>query len=254
MYTIKLFPDSAFRKRADMDALQDKYGIDIVYEDNHLLVVNKKPSQIVQGDKTGDIPLTEHIKAYLKEKFNKPGDVYLGLVHRLDRPTSGLVVFAKTDKAASRLSKLFQQRDVKKKYWAVVQNAVPENQGQLINFLKKNEKQNKSYVVSETTVGAKKAVLNYTYKGKSDRYHLIEIELLTGRHHQIRCQLAHLGCPIKGDVKYGFPRANLDLSIHLHARSIELIHPVKKENILLIANPPQDKVWDYFNKMFNDNL
>ena len=237
-----------------MDLLQNKHGIGIVYEDNHLLVINKKPSQIVQGDKTGDIPLTEHIKAYLKEKYNKPGEVYLGLIHRLDRPTSGLVIFAKTDKAASRLSKLFQERKLKKTYWAVVQNAPSETQGQLTHFLKKNEKQNKSYVVSETIIGAKKAVLNYTYIGKSDRYHLIEIELLTGRHHQIRCQLAYIGCPIKGDVKYGFSRPNLDLSIHLHARSIELIHPVKKENILLIANPPPDKIWDYFNAMINDNL
>ncbi|MCD6090839.1 MAG: RNA pseudouridine synthase [Bacteroidales bacterium] len=226
--------------------------VDIVFEDNHLLVLNKKPSQIVQGDKTGDIPLTEILKSYLKEKYNKPGNVYLGLVHRLDRPTSGLVVFAKTDKAGARLSKLFKDRDLTKKYWAVVQNLPPENQGELDNYLKKNEKQNKSYVVRADTPGAKKAELKYTYIGKSDRYHLLEVELLTGRHHQIRCQLAHIGCVIKGDVKYGFDRANKDLSIHLHARYMEFVHPVKKEVLKFIANPPQDPVWNYFAEMFND--
>ncbi|MDA3905277.1 MAG: RluA family pseudouridine synthase [Bacteroidales bacterium] len=235
-----------------MCELQKKYNVDIIYEDNHLLVLNKKPSQIVQGDKTGDIPLTELLKSYLKEKYNKLGNVYLGLVHRLDRPTSGLVVFAKTDKAGRRLSKLFQERDLTKKYWAIVQNPPPESQGLIINFLKKNEKQNKSYVVGTDTSGAKKAELKYTYVGKSDRYHLLEIELLTGRHHQIRCQLAYIGCAIKGDVKYGFDRANKDLSIHLHARYIKFIHPVKKEPLKLKANPPQDTVWNYFVEMFND--
>lgn len=236
-----------------MDILQEKYGVEIVYEDNHLLVVNKKPSQIVQGDKSGDTPLTEHLKAYLKEKYNKPGNVYMGLIHRLDRPTSGLVVFAKTDKAASRLSKLFKERDLTKKYWAVVQNPPPENNGSLHNYLKKNEQKNKSFVVKAETDGAKKAELKYTYLAKSDRYHLLEIELLTGRHHQIRCQLAAIGCPIKGDVKYGFNRANKNLSIHLHARYIGLIHPVKKESIELSALPPHDPVWDYFLKTLNDN-
>lgn len=237
-----------------MNELQKKYNIDIVYEDNHLLVLNKKPSQIVQGDKTGDVPLTEVLKAYLKEKYNKQGNVYLGLVHRLDRPTSGLVVFAKTDKAGSRLSKMFQEHDLKKTYWAIVQNQPPESEGRLVHFLKKNEQQNKSYVSDAKTSGAKKAELKYTYIGKSDRYHLLEVELLTGRHHQIRCQLAHIGCAIKGDVKYGFDRANKDLSIHLHARFVEFIHPVKKEPLKLKAKPPQDPVWDYFLEMFNDNL
>ncbi len=235
-----------------MNDLQKKYNVDIIYEDNHILVVNKKPSQIVQGDKTGDIPLTEHLKAYLKEKYNKAGNVYVGLVHRIDRPASGLVVFAKTDKAGSRLSKLFQERDLKKTYWAVVQNPPPEAKGHLIDFLKKNEKQNKSYVVDADIHGAKKAELIYNYLGKSDRYHLLEVELLTGRHHQIRCQLANVGCIIKGDVKYGFDRANKDLSIHLHARLIELIHPVKKVSIQLKSNPPKDPVWDYFMEMFSD--
>lgn len=237
-----------------MDELQKKYNIDIVFEDNHLLVINKKPSQIVQGDKTGDIPLTEQLKLYLKEKYNKPGNVYLGLIHRLDRPTSGLVVFGKTDKASARLSKLFKDRDLKKTYWAVVQNPPPENQGLLENYLKKNEKQNKSYVVNKNVPGAKNAALKYTYLGKSDRYHLLEIELLTGRHHQIRCQLAHIGCIIKGDVKYGFDRPNKDLSIHLHAYSIDLLHPVKKEQLQLFAKVPHDPVWNYFSNRINDTL
>lgn len=226
--------------------LQKKYGIDIVFEDNHILVINKKPSQIVQGDKTGDIPLTEILKSYLKEKHNKPGNVYMGLIHRLDRPTSGLVVFAKTDKAAKRLSKIFQDRDLTKTYWAVVQKMPEENTGFLTHTLKKNEQKNKSFVVKANTQGGKVAELKYELKGSSDRYHLLEVELFTGRHHQIRCQLAHIGCPIKGDVKYGFDRANKDLSIHLHARKISFIHPVKKEEITLIAKPPTDPVWDYF--------
>lgn len=237
-----------------MDKLQEKYNVDIIYEDNHLLIINKKPSQIVQGDKTGDKPLTDILKAYLKEKYNKPGNVYLGLVHRLDRPTSGIVVFAKTDKAGSRLSKLFHDRDLSKTYWAVVQNPPPETQGHLSHYLKKNEQKNKSFVVSEDTSGSKKAELKYKFLGSSDRYHLIEIELLTGRHHQIRCQLAHIGCAIKGDVKYGFNRANKDLSIHLLARSLDFVHPVKKEAMKILANPPKDPVWDFFLKNFNDNL
>ena len=237
-----------------MSGLQKKYGLDIIYEDNHIVVVNKKPSQIVQGDKTGDVPMSDILKAYLKEKYNKPGNVYLGLVHRLDRPTSGIVIFGRTDKAASRLSKLFHDRDVAKKYWAVVQEAPPEESGHLIHFLRKKEKQNKSYVVKEQAEGAKKAELKYKLLGKSDRYYLLEVELLSGRHHQIRCQLAHIGCPIKGDVKYGFSRANKDLSIHLHARSLSLVHPVKKEQMQYIAKPPIDPVWNYFADTINDNL
>lgn len=231
-----------------MSSLEKKYGIDLVYEDNHLIVVNKKPSQIVQGDKTGDTPLTDLIKSYLKEKYNKPGNVYLGLVHRIDRPTSGLVVFAKTDKAGKRLTQLFKNRELKKIYWAVVQNRPPEEVATLENYIRKNEQKNKSYVVSEKVLGAKRAELKYRYVLSSDRYHLLEVELLTGRHHQIRCQLAHINCPIKGDVKYGFDRPNKDLSIHLHARSIEFIHPVKKETLHLIAPPPKDPVWDYFSE------
>jgi len=229
-----------------MGNLEKKHGIDLVYEDNHLIVVNKKPSQIVQGDKTGDTPLTDLIKSYLKEKYNKPGNVYLGLVHRIDRPTSGLVVFAKTDKAGKRLTQLFKNRELKKIYWAVVQNRPPEEVATLENYIRKNEQKNKSYVVSEKTSGAKRAELKYRYVLSSDRYHLLEVELLTGRHHQIRCQLAHVNCPIKGDVKYGFDRPNKDLSIHLHARSIEFIHPVKKEALHLTAPPPKDPVWNYF--------
>ncbi len=237
-----------------MENLEQKYSIQLVYEDNHLLVINKKPSQIVQGDKTGDTPLSDLIKAYLKEKYNKVGNIYLGLIHRLDRPTSGLVVFTKTSKAAARLSKLFQNHDLTKTYWAIVKNPPPHTQGVLVDYLKKNEQKNKSFVVSADTKGAKKAELRYNYIGKSERYHLLEVELLSGRHHQIRCQLAHIGCAIKGDVKYGFDRANKDWSIHLHARQIAFIHPVKKEPIHFIAKAPEDPVWNYFEKLFNDNL
>jgi 23S rRNA pseudouridine1911/1915/1917 synthase len=236
-----------------MDLLEKKYSLQIIYDDNHLLIVNKKPSQIVQGDKTGDTPLSDLIKAYLKEKYSKAGNVYLGLIHRLDRPTSGLVVFAKTSKAAARLSKLFQNHDLTKKYWAIVKNPPPQPQGILVDYLKKNEQKNKSFVVTSDSKGAKKAELKYNYIGKSERYHLLEIELLTGRHHQIRCQLAHIGCSIKGDVKYGFDRANKDWSIHLHAREINFIHPVKKEAMQFIAKPPDDPVWNYFQNFSNDN-
>lgn len=237
-----------------MPGFDDKYGLEIIFEDNHLLVINKKPSQIVQGDKSGDKPLTELIKEYLKEKYNKPGNVYLGLIHRIDRPTSGLIVFAKTEKASIRLSKIFKNRELKKKYWAVVQKTPSETEGILVHYLKKNEVKNKSFVVKENTAGAKKAELKYNYIASSDKYHLLEVELITGRHHQIRCQLAHIGCIIKGDVKYGFDRANADLSIHLHARSIELVHPVKQTKLSLIAKPPKDVIWDYFSNLFNDNL
>ncbi len=237
-----------------MSPLEEKYNIAIVYEDNHLIIINKKPSQIAQEDKTGDVPLTTILKAYLKEKYNKPGNVYLGLVHRLDRPTSGLLVFAKTDKAGKRLSELFKNRELSKKYWAVVQKAPPQSEALLQNYLKKNEQKNKSFVVNEKTTGAKKAELKYKYLLSSDRYHLLEIELLSGRHHQIRCQLAHIGCIVKGDVKYGFDRANDDLSIHLHSYSIDFIHPVKKEPMHFLAKPPEDPIWNYFWKSINGNL
>ena len=230
-----------------MDDLEKKYNIDVVYEDNHLIIINKKSGQIAQGDKTGDAALNDILKAYLKEKYNKPGNVYLGLIHRLDRPTSGGLIFGKTDKATSRLSKMFQKHDLTKKYWAVVDNLPPQTEGRLEHYLKKNQEKNKSFVVKENTQGAKKASLSYKLISSSDRYHLLEIDLETGRHHQIRAQLGAIGCKIKGDVKYGFKRANKDLSIHLHARYIEFVHPVKKEVMkFTFAVPKGDSIWEFF--------
>jgi 23S rRNA pseudouridine1911/1915/1917 synthase len=224
-------------------------GIQVLHEDNHTIVVNKRPGDIVQGDKTGDVPLSENIKDYLKVKFNKPGNVFCGVVHRIDRPTSGALVFARTSKALSRLNEQFRGKNTKKIYWAVVEEKPPNKEGKLVDFLKKNEKQNKSYVVKEGTAGAKQAMLNYTYLGASDKYHLLEIELETGRHHQIRCQLSNIGCSIKGDVKYGARRSNKDLSIHLHSRELSFDHPTTKERIHIVANCPKDAVWNYFEKL-----
>ena len=218
----------------------------VLYEDNHLIIINKKPSEIVQGDKTGDIPLSEIIKEYLKEKYSKQGNVYIGVVHRVDRPVSGCVIFAKTDKALSRMNKLIQDRKIRKIYWAVVKNKPPKENGQLVHYLLKNEKQNKSYSVKPDVKGASKAEMEYKIIGKSDNYYLLEVELQTGRHHQVRAQLAEIGCAIKGDLKYGFPRSNPDASIHLHARKVEFLHPIKKEKISVIAPPPIEPVWDYF--------
>lgn len=221
-------------------------GISVLHEDNHTIVVNKMPSDIVQGDKTGDEPMTESVKVYLKEKYKKPGNVFCGLVHRLDRPTSGALVFARTSKALSRLNEQFRLKSTKKIYWAVVESRPKNESGELIDFLKKNEKQNKSYVMAEGTEAAKKAILRYTFLSSSENYHLLEVELETGRHHQIRCQLAHIGCPIKGDVKYGAKRSNQDQSIHLHARRLEFDHPTSKERIVVIAPCPEDPIWNYF--------
>ncbi|MGI8892056.1 MAG: RluA family pseudouridine synthase [Bacteroidia bacterium] len=224
--------------------------IDILYEDNHIIAVNKKPSEIVQGDKTGDEPLSEKIKHYIKSKYNKPGDVYLGTVHRIDRPVSGVVLFGRTSKAAERLSKLFHDRKVKKTYWAVVKNKPPADHEVLIHYLLKNEKQNKSYSFNPDKKGALKSELEYNLLGSSDNYFLLEVNPLTGRHHQIRAQLAAIGCPIKGDIKYGFDRTNNDASIHLHAYKIEIIHPVKNEPLIITAPPPPDPVWNYFKHIY----
>jgi len=230
-----------------MGMLEKKYNIEVVYEDNHLIIINKKAGQIAQADKTGDTALNDILKAYLKEKYNKPGNVYLGLIHRLDRPTSGGLIFGKTDKATSRLSKMFQKHDLTKKYWAVVDKMPPQTEGRLEHFLKKNQEKNKSFVVKENTQGAKKASLSYKLISSIDRYHLLEIDLETGRHHQIRAQLGAIGCKIKGDVKYGFKRSNKDLSIHLLARYIEFVHPVKKESMkFTFAVPEGDPVWACF--------
>lgn len=200
----------------------------------------------MQGDKTADEPLSEIIKKYIKEKYNKPGDVFLGVVHRLDRPVSGVVLFARTSKALSRLNEMLKNREIKKIYWAVVKDRPPEITAHLIHHIYRDQEKNKSFIVSEKRKDAKKAELIYSLLKSSDNYHLVEVELLTGRHHQIRAQLAYIGCPIKGDLKYGFPRSNPDASIHLHARSIEFIHPVKGELMKIEAGPPKDPLWDYF--------
>ena len=218
----------------------------VVYEDNHIIIVNKTASEIVQGDKTGDTPLSETVKQYLKEKYSKPGNVFIGVAHRLDRPVSGLVVFAKTSKALSRLNEMFKNSEVKKTYWAVVKNLPREEEGELVNYLVRNEKQNKSYAYDKEVPGSKKAILHYRLIGRSQNYYLLEIDLKTGRHHQIRCQLAKMGCPIKGDLKYGAQRSNPDGSICLHARMVKFMHPVSKELIELTAPVPAGNLWNGF--------
>ena len=224
--------------------ISDKNNLQVLFEDNHIIVVNKRPGDIVQGDKTGDKPLSEVVKSYLKEKYNKPGNVYLGVVHRLDRPTSGIVLFAKTSKALPRLNKLFQEKEAQKTYWAIVKNAPPKKSDTLIHFLKRNPKQNKSYAHIKEVPESKKAILEYRMLKELDNYFLLEVDLHTGRHHQIRSQLSAIGSPIKGDLKYGFDRSNKDASIHLHARELKFIHPVKKEEIQIIAPPPDEVLWN----------
>ena len=223
--------------------------IDVIYEDNHLIVVNKKSGDIVQGDKTGDEPLSEKVKMYIKEKFNKPGEVFLGVVHRIDRPVSGAVIFARTSKALARMNAMFQSKEIQKTYWAVVKNKPMHSEELVVRYLTKNEKQNKSYCSKVPKDGALKSELTYTLLASSDNYHLLEINPHTGRHHQIRAMLADIGCPIKGDLKYGFNRSNQDGSIHLHARAIQFEHPVTKEPVFIKANPPKDAVWDYFDNV-----
>lgn len=218
----------------------------VVYEDNHIIIVNKTTSEIVQGDKTGDIPLSEVVKQYIKKEYAKPGNVFLGVVHRLDRPVSGLVVFAKTSKALSRLNEMFRKVDVHKTYWAIVKTCPPTEEGDLVHYLVRNEKQNKSYAYDKEVKGSKKAVLHYRLIGHSDNYYLLEIDLKTGRHHQIRCQLAKIGCPIKGDLKYGFPRSNADGGICLHARRVCFVHPVSKKLVDVVAPTPTDNLWNSF--------
>ncbi len=220
----------------------------ILYQDNHLIIVNKLPSEIVQGDKTGDTPLSETVKAYIKDAYHKPGNVFTGVIHRIDRPTSGAVVFARTSKALKRMNELVKDRSMKKTYWAIVKNMPGEQEAKLKHYLVRNNKKNKSFAYNKSVTDSKEARLSYKLIGKSDTYYLLEIDLKTGRHHQIRAQLAAIGCPIKGDLKYGFPRSNKDASISLHARSIEFIHPVKKENISVIAPPPPDALWEKFSQ------
>lgn len=226
--------------------------LDVLYEDNHIIIINKACGVVVQSDKTGDITLLDMAKQFLKEKYNKPGNVFLGLPHRLDRPTSGIVVLAKTGKVLPRLNKLFQTRgEVKKTYWAVVNKRPPKYSDELVHYLIKDGEKNRSYAYTERKPGTKKAILKYRHVASLDRYHLLEIELQTGRHHQIRVQLRQLKLHIKGDVKYGFPRPNEDKGIHLHARKIEFIHPVKKIPVTVIADPPDDPVWNEFMKLFH---
>lgn len=218
----------------------------ILFEDNHLIIINKLPGELVQGDETGDVTLADKIKEYLKVTYNKPGNVYLGIPHRLDRPTSGIVVYTKTEKALIRLNEAFKGSSVKKTYWAVVDNMPKKSESTLIHYIVRNSANNKSVAYPKEIKGSKLAKLDYKVIGKSEKYYLLEIALHTGRHHQIRAQLAAIGLHIKGDLKYGFPRSNPDGGIHLHARKIVFTHPVKKEELTIIAPPPHDTVWDYF--------
>ncbi|MDD6895051.1 MAG: RluA family pseudouridine synthase [Prevotellaceae bacterium] len=215
----------------------------VIYEDNHIIVISKESGEIVQGDKTGDAPLSDYVKDYIKEKYAKPGNVFLGVTHRLDRPVSGLVVFARTSKALSRLNDMFRKGEVHKTYWAIVKNRPQADEGRLTHWIVRNEKQNKSYAYDHEVKDSKKAVLDYRLLASGDNYHILEINLLTGRHHQIRCQLAAMGCPIKGDLKYGAPRSNPDGSISLLSRHVEFVHPVSKQPIRLDAPLPSDVLW-----------
>lgn len=220
--------------------------LSVLYEDNHIIAVNKSVSDLVQGDKTGDETLADKVKAYIKKKYNKPGDVYLGVVHRLDRPVSGVVLYARTSKAATRLSKMFQEKQIQKTYWAIVKDKPNNEAGRLVHYLTKHEGKNKSFASEKEKPGSKKAILNYSLLAGLNHYYLLEVDLETGRHHQIRCQLAKIGSPIKGDLKYGFNRSNEDGGIGLHARKISFIHPVKKEKITIEARPPKDVLWNEF--------
>ena len=221
-----------------------KDNLEVLFEDNHIIIVNKRAGDITQGDKTKDKPLSDIVKEYIKEKYNKPGNVYLGVVHRLDRPTSGVIIFARTSKALERLNKMLRDKTIRKTYWAVVKNSPKKKENTLINYLKKNPKNNKSSVHSKEITGSKKAILHYKMIQELDNYSLLEVDLETGRHHQIRSQLSAIGFPIKGDLKYGFNRSNKDGSIHLHARKIEFNHPVSKEDIVIIAPTPNEVIWN----------
>ena len=227
-----------------MKIVSNKDNLQILHEDNHIIVVNKRVGDIVQGDKTGDKPLSEVVKEYIKEKYNKPGEVFLGVVHRLDRPTTGIVVFARTSKALERLNAMFSNRETQKTYWAVVKNKPPKTSDNLIHFLKRNEKNNTSKAHLKEVPESKKASLDYTIFKELNNYFALEINLHTGRHHQIRAQLQAIGCPIKGDLKYGFDRSNPDGGIHLHARKLIFTHPVSKENIEIVAQTPNDVIWN----------
>ncbi|MBW6502388.1 MAG: RluA family pseudouridine synthase [Bacteroidales bacterium] len=223
--------------------------MEVLYEDNHLIAVNKRSSDLSQGDRTGDSSLDQEVKKYISAKYKKPGDVYLGLVHRLDRPVCGVILFARTSKALKRMNEIFQKREVRKVYFAIVKEKPPVEEDTVIHFIKKNEKQNKSYVYPGEVKGSREARLKYRIAGRSERYYLLEVELYTGRHHQIRAQMAGIGCPVKGDLKYGYPRSNDDGSVSLFACKLEFMHPVKKEKIIIKAPFPETYVW----KLFRDN-
>ena len=221
----------------------NKDNLQVLYEDNHLIIINKRAGDLVQGDKTLDTPLSKIVKEYIKETYHKPGNVFLGVPHRLDRPTTGIVIFTRTSKALERLNAMLREKRIQKTYWAIVKQTPKHEKDTLVHFLRKNARNNKSSVFRNEIAGSKKGILHYRLLKKLDRYFLLEIDLETGRHHQIRAQLSFIGCPIKGDLKYGFPRSNSDGSIHLHAREISFIHPVSKEKIHLKAPPPKDPVW-----------
>ncbi|MDA3781144.1 MAG: RluA family pseudouridine synthase [Bacteroidales bacterium] len=225
--------------------------MNIIYEDNHIIAVNKTNSDLVQGDKTGDTSLDKKLQQFLKEKYNKPGNVFVGVVHRLDRPVSGAVIFAKTSKALSRLNNLFKNKEISKTYWAIIKNRPPKDEDTLIHYIVRNTKKNKSFAYDKEMKNSKKASLSYKLIALSDNYSLLEIDLHTGRHHQIRSQLSKIGCPIKGDLKYGFPHSNTDGGISLHATKINFIHPVKKELVTIIADTPNEKLWNLFDKIVN---
>jgi 23S rRNA pseudouridine1911/1915/1917 synthase len=227
-------------------------NLDIIFEDNHLIAINKRSGDIVQGDKTGDVPLSEYIKEFLREKYNKLGNVYCGVIHRIDRPVSGVVIFAKTSKALERMNKLIQNRQIHKQYWAIVKNKPAKSKDNLVHYLHKDERKNKAIVSNVPKDDYIRAELNYEVIASSERYYLLNIELITGRHHQIRSQLSAIGLPIKGDLKYGFFRSNSDASINLHARSVSFIHPVTLQEITITANPKNDKLWEYFLKKINN--
>ena len=227
--------------------------MNVLYEDNHIIIVDKTVSEIVQGDKTGDKPLSETVGEWLKEKYNKPGNVFVGVTHRLDRPVSGIVVMAKTSKALSRLNGMFKNGEIKKSYWAIVKQCPSSDEGLLEHYLVRNEKQNKSYAYPKEKPGSKRALLHYKVIARSDNYYLLEIDLKTGRHHQIRCQLAAIGCPVRGDLKYGFDRSNKDGGISLHAHKVSFIHPVSQKEIEVEALPPDEPLWNAFKNILQSN-
>ncbi|MCX6275759.1 MAG: RluA family pseudouridine synthase [Bacteroidetes bacterium] len=220
--------------------------LQILFEDNHLIIVNKRSGDIVQSDKTGDKPLVDKVKDYIKEKYQKAGDAFLGIPHRIDRPTTGIVIFCRNSRSLERINQMFKEKAIKKTYWAIVKNKPPFDSGKLVHFMKRNEQQNKSYASELEKPGAQRAELDYKIIAQSDRYFLLEIDLQTGRHHQIRAQLSKIGSPIKGDLKYGYERSNEDGSISLHARKVEFLHPSKKEPMFVVASVPEDKLWKHF--------